>query len=92
MAFDSDDNFAQRIAALTAFLEAVGEDYEKLAALPDADRQRFLMAAGRVARPGPWEKRASSMQKGAAKASERSSTTDLRGWWRVTCVPGSDAL
>jgi len=51
-------DYAERIAAATDFLESVGQDYERLATLPQADRQRFLMAAGRVARPGPWEKHA----------------------------------
>ena len=40
--------------------------------------------------PSLSERRASNMQNGAAKASERSSTTGLRLWWPVTCVPGSD--
>jgi NAD(P)-dependent dehydrogenase (short-subunit alcohol dehydrogenase family) len=62
----SADDYAQRIAAATEFLEAVGEDYERLATLSKADRQRFLKAAGRVARPGPWDKHAL-----AAAASER---------------------
>ncbi len=51
-------DYAERIAAATDFLETVGEDYERLATLSQADRQRFLMAAGRVARPGPWDKHA----------------------------------
>lgn len=53
-----DDDYAERIVAATAFLEEVGEDYERLATLSQADRQRFLMAAGRIARPGPWDKHA----------------------------------
>ena len=54
----SDDNdFKRRIATATELLEAVSEDYASLAALPFEDRKRFLIAAGRVARPGPWDKR-----------------------------------
>ena len=45
-------DYAERIAATTDFLETVGEDYDRLATLPQADRQRFLLAAGRVAGPG----------------------------------------
>ena len=50
--------FVDRIARTAAVLEEVAEDYERLAVLPFETRQRLLMAAGRVARPGPWEKRA----------------------------------
>ena len=66
-------DYAERIAATTDFLETVGEDYERLATLPQADRQRFLMAAGRVARPGPWEKHAL-----AAAACERRKTAQRK--------------
>jgi NAD(P)-dependent dehydrogenase (short-subunit alcohol dehydrogenase family) len=52
------DALAERVADTTAFLEALRDDYEALALLPHADRKRFLMAAGQVARPGPWAKRA----------------------------------
>jgi len=55
---DTADDYARRIAAATELLETVGEDYKRLATLPRADRRRFLTAAGRVARPGPWDKRA----------------------------------
>jgi len=58
MSTNEADDYARRIAAATEFLESVGEDYEGLAALPRAERQRFLMAAGRVARPGPWDRHA----------------------------------
>ena len=58
MPTDNADDYARRIAAATEFLERVGEDYERLAALPQDERQRFLMAAGRVARPGPWDRHA----------------------------------
>ncbi len=51
------ENLAERIADATAFLEAIRDDYKALAQLPYAERQRFLMAAGQVARPGPWAKR-----------------------------------
>ena len=51
------DDFAAKITAATAFLEQIRDDYEALADLPLADRERFLMAAGQVARPGPWAKR-----------------------------------
>ncbi len=50
-------DLAQQIAEATAFLEALRDDYEALAEIPYAERQRFLMAAGQVARPGPWAKR-----------------------------------
>ena len=46
------------IEAATNLLEAVRDDYEVLAELSIEQRERFLMAAGQVARPGPWAKRA----------------------------------
>ena len=49
---------ADQIATATAFLEALRDDYDALAELPLDVRQRFVMAAGQVARPGPWAKRA----------------------------------
>ena len=62
---DSDDGettvdregFVDKIEETSAFLEAVRDDYEALALLPLAARERFLRAAGQVARPGPWAKR-----------------------------------
>ena len=51
------EGFASKIAETTAFLEAIRDDYEVLAELSLDDRRRFLMAAGQVARPGPWAKR-----------------------------------
>jgi len=51
------DGFAEKLEATSAFLEAIRDDYEVLALLTLAERERFLMAAGQVARPGPWAKR-----------------------------------
>jgi NAD(P)-dependent dehydrogenase (short-subunit alcohol dehydrogenase family) len=51
-------DYAELIAEASEFLEAVSEEYERLGTLPQKVRQRFLMAAGRVARPGPWERHA----------------------------------
>ena len=56
MTTGNNDDFARRIAAATEFLESVNEDYVRLATLPKAERRRFLTAAGRVARPGPWDR------------------------------------
>ncbi len=52
------ETLAERVAEATQFLEQLRDDYAALADIPQADRQRFLMAAGQVARPGPWDKRA----------------------------------
>ena len=60
-----------QVAAATAFLEALRDDYEALALLPLADRKRFLMAAGQVARPGPWAKRALAQAARERKAKKR---------------------
>ena len=68
------ENLAERIAETTAFLEAILDDYEALALLPYEERQRFLMAAGQVARPGPWAKRelaAAARQRQDAKRRRR---------------------
>lgn len=54
----NDEDFTKRVAEVTAFLEELGEDYARLVAVPFEDRKRFLTAAGRIARPGPWDKRA----------------------------------
>jgi NAD(P)-dependent dehydrogenase (short-subunit alcohol dehydrogenase family) len=71
------DDYARRIAAATEFLERVGEDYEGLAALPQAERQRFLMAAGRVARPGPWDRHAlAASARARRKATQRKNDED----------------
>jgi NAD(P)-dependent dehydrogenase (short-subunit alcohol dehydrogenase family) len=51
------DELAEKIAATTAFLEQIRDNYDVLGQLTLADRKRFLMAAGQVARPGPWAKR-----------------------------------
>jgi NAD(P)-dependent dehydrogenase (short-subunit alcohol dehydrogenase family) len=53
----SDDELRERIAEAAAFLEAVRDDYEQLGRLPLEERERLFMAAGQVARPGPWAKR-----------------------------------
>ena len=53
----SDEAFAERIAETASFLEAIRDDYEILAKLSLADRERLLKACGQVARPGPWAKR-----------------------------------
>ncbi len=54
---DRDDLLTQ-VTQVTSFLEALRDDYEALALLPLAAKQRLLMAAGQLARPGPWAKRA----------------------------------
>ncbi|MDH3628428.1 MAG: SDR family oxidoreductase [Acidobacteriota bacterium] len=53
-----DDEYARQIAAATKFLEEIAEAYDQLATLPEDSRRQFLMAAGRVARPGPWDRHA----------------------------------
>jgi NAD(P)-dependent dehydrogenase (short-subunit alcohol dehydrogenase family) len=68
----ADDDFAEKIATTTAFLEQVRDDYDALAQLSHADRKRFLMAAGQVARPGTWAKRElSQAARERRKASKR---------------------
>jgi NAD(P)-dependent dehydrogenase (short-subunit alcohol dehydrogenase family) len=51
------ETFQDEVARVTEFLEAIVADYERLAELSLEERQRLLMAAGKVARPGPWAKR-----------------------------------
>jgi NAD(P)-dependent dehydrogenase (short-subunit alcohol dehydrogenase family) len=71
-------SLAEKIAETTAFLEALRDDYEALAVLPLEDRQRFLKAAGEVARPGPWAKRElAAAARERYEASRRQSDTQL---------------
>ena len=51
------EGFVEKIASVSEFLEAIRDDYDVLALLSVEERARFLMAAGQVARPGPWAKR-----------------------------------
>jgi len=51
------DDFAARIAEAIELLESVRDDRGRLADLEPEVRQRLLIAAGRVARPGPVERR-----------------------------------
>ncbi len=53
-----DPDLAARIAEATELLEALHADRGLLAGVDRDERERFLIAAGRVARPGPREKRA----------------------------------
>ncbi|MBT8494120.1 MAG: SDR family oxidoreductase [Deltaproteobacteria bacterium] len=47
----------ERTRQAVEFLEELHGDYSRLAELDDELRKRLLIAAGRVARPGPWAKR-----------------------------------
>ena len=64
-----DEKFAQQIAATCEFLEALRDDYDQLAALSIAERERLLTAAGQIARPGPWAKR--SLAQAARRREEK---------------------
>ena len=50
-------DFAQRVDETIALLESIRDDNRRLAELQPETRTRLLMAAGMVARPGPWAKR-----------------------------------
>ena len=79
MSGDEDvDDFAAEIAKATAFLERVRDDYASLAELPQEERQRFLMAAGQVARPGPWDKRALAAAARERRDAERKARDEAR--------------
>ncbi len=51
------DDFAHRVDEAIALLESIRDDNSKLAELDAETRTRLRMAAGMVARPGPWAKR-----------------------------------
>src|SRR6267378_3610819 len=51
------DSFANRLRAASELLEEIHADRTLLAALPEADRNRFLNAAGRVSRPDALDRR-----------------------------------
>jgi len=55
---ERDPDLAARVAEATELLEALHADRGLLAGVDRGERERFLVAAGRVARPGPGEKRA----------------------------------
>ncbi len=55
---ERDPDLAARVAQATELLETLHADRGLLAGVDRAERERFLVAAGRVARPGPREKRA----------------------------------
>jgi len=59
------------VATTSDLLEAIADDYEVLADLPFELRQRFAIAAGRVARPGPWAKRALTQEAKRRREAER---------------------
>lgn len=52
-----DDDLRERASAAIAFLESVVADRARLSVLCEEERRRLLVAAGQVARPGPWAKR-----------------------------------
>jgi NAD(P)-dependent dehydrogenase (short-subunit alcohol dehydrogenase family) len=65
-------DFAGKVAAAAELLEAIGGDRGLLAALEPGQRKRLLVAAGKVARPSPWEKRE------LARAARRRRREELR--------------
>ena len=54
----ADEGFVARIRASAALLESIVEDRGLLAGVPREDRERLLMAAGRVSRPTRHERKA----------------------------------
>ncbi|MEM9691834.1 MAG: SDR family NAD(P)-dependent oxidoreductase, partial [Myxococcota bacterium] len=66
-----EDPFAREVEAAVALLESLADDYERLADVAYPLRQRLVVAAGRVARPGPWAKRALRQEAERRRAAER---------------------
>jgi len=52
------ETLERKVQQATELLESIGQDYGSLAELSQEVRKRFLIAAGRIARPGPWDRKA----------------------------------
>ncbi len=59
------------VTSMSELLEAIADEYDVLADVPFELRQRFTIAAGRVARPGPWAKRALTQEAKRRREEER---------------------
>jgi len=69
---DSKPDVAERVTQAAEILESLRDDIGQLAEISPELRKRLVMAAGQVARPGPWEKRE------LARAAQRRRRTKTR--------------
>ncbi len=71
--------FTEQVDSALELLEAIRDDRGLLAQLDEQHRKRFLMAAGLVARPGPWAKRelARAARRRRRKQQKRADETSL---------------